>query len=235
MTLNKALVVSSLVLLVILGWLLVRSNENPKPLVAENNTTSTEARDIEQNADFDNKPTLLIGSPDAKVRLIEYIDFKCPNCNKFHQDAGKRVRDEYVASGKVAIEIRNFPFIGPDSGRAARGTYCAHDQNAFAAYHDAVFNYIWDKHYKNGNLKVEIEDVLTSDVLTALVADKLQDSVAFNQCINADTKNSFIDADLLLGADDGINGTPGFIIGGQKITGPANFTTFQTLLDIQLR
>jgi protein-disulfide isomerase len=233
---NKILIATIPILILLLGATIYFSKREPDSNPQSPSSISTKDKeDIEQNADFENKPKLLIGDENAKVKIIEYIDFKCPNCNKFHRDAGKRVREEYVASGKVAIEIRNYPFIGPDSGRAARGAYCANDQGVFSSYHHNVFDYMWDNYYKSGNFEAEIEDVLTAEVLEKLVSGYIPNAEQFRTCLSDEAKNKFIDADLLLGADDKITGTPGFIIGDQKITGPSNFNTFKTLLDIQLQ
>jgi protein-disulfide isomerase len=188
----------------------------------------------EENADFDNKPKLIIGDPDAPVTLVEYGDFKCPSCNQFHHQAGAQLREEYISTGLANIEFRNYPFIGPDSGRAARGAYCANDQGIFTEYHDNVYNYLWDNFYTQDNLAAEFEDVLSLEVLQELIVGDIQDPALFQSCMSSIDYNRFIDADLLLGADEGITGTPGFSVAGRKIIGPSNFNTFKTLLDIEL-
>ncbi len=199
----------------------------------EAKTTETKAQ-LEETADLENRPALIIGDPNANVTLVEYGDFKCPSCNQFHHGVGQRLRSEYIDSGQLKIEFRNFPFIGPDSGRAARATYCANDQGAFTAYHDNVYGYLWDTFYTQGDLNAEFRDVLTFEKLEELMADELADPELFASCIRSEENNKFIDADLLLGADDGITGTPGFVVAGQTITGPSNYNTFKTLIDIEL-
>ncbi|MCA9324129.1 DsbA family protein [Candidatus Saccharibacteria bacterium] len=235
---NKLLTLTAVCLLIVFGWLVfIRSDvndENSKSDI-ESNQLEDETADIEQNADFENRPALIIGSADAPVTLVEYADFKCPSCNQFHHGVGAQLRDEYIDSGRVRIEFRNYPFIGPDSGRAARGSYCAYDQGFFPAYHDKIYNYVWDNYYSKGDMAAEFRDILTVDTIVQIVADDIRDMSTFSACLEDTTKNKFIDADLLLGADDGVTGTPGFVIGGQKITGPSNYNTFKTLLDIQLR
>lgn len=198
-------------------------------------TRLDETDKIQENADFENRPALIIGDPNAPVTLIEYGDFKCPACNQFHHSAGAQIRDEFVASGDVKIEFRNYPFLGPDSGRAARGSYCANDQGVFTKYHDKVYEYLWANYYTQGNLAAEFEDVLTTEKLQSLMADDLEDPKLFEECLGSKDYNRFIDADLLLGADDGITGTPGFVIGDQSVNGPSNFNTFKTLIEIQQR
>ncbi len=178
---------------------------------------------------------LIIGKPDAKVTIVEYADFKCPQCAKFHTTSGQQIRQEYIDSGKAKIEFRAYPFIGPDSGRALRGAYCANELGAFTGYHDDLFSYMWENYYKNADYKVEIEDILTESVLTDIASRAGADKAKFKDCIATDQKNSLIDRDLEASTQDGVQGTPSFLIGGQKIVGPLPFNNFKTLIDINLR
>lgn len=63
----------------------------------------------------------LLGSPNAPVRLIEYIDLQCPYCDEFETQVMPSIVSQYVRPGKLQIEARPLAFIGPDSirGRAA--------------------------------------------------------------------------------------------------------------------
>ena len=189
---------------------------------------------LEERADIENKPTLLIGDENAPVKLIEYADFKCTSCSDFHQKIAPRLKREYIDSGRAAIEYRTFPFIGPDSGVSARAAYCAQDQGAFESLHDAIYDYVWKTYYSKGDMAAQRRDVLTLSTLKELASGKVNDIERFDSCINSDDYNRFIDADLLLGAEDGITGTPGFVIGDQSITGLTNYNTLKTLIDIEL-
>jgi protein-disulfide isomerase len=200
----------------------------------EKNDSTARSEPSQNTADTASKPKLIIGDENAPVTIVEYGDFKCPSCNQFHHTAGAELRNTYISEGTVNIEFRNYPFLGPDSGRAARGSYCAHDQGVFTAYHDNVYNYLWDEFYTQDDIQAEFRDVLTSDKLAELAGDGLRDRQLFIECVNSTEYNKYIDADLELGANDGITGTPGFTVAGRKINGPSNFNTFKTLIDIEL-
>lgn len=200
----------------------------------DRNSSSQQSDSQTQDSRTAEKPKLIIGEENAPVTIVEYGDFKCPACNQFHHTAGAEIRNTYVSDGSTNIEFRNYPFLGPDSGRAARGSYCANDQGVFTAYHDNVYNYLWDNFYTQGDSQAEFRDILTSDKLAELAGDKLRDKQLFIECVNSTKYNEFIDIDLNLGADDGITGTPGFTVNGRKINGPSNFNTFKTLIDIEL-
>jgi protein-disulfide isomerase len=57
----------------------------------------------------------VLGSPSAKITLIEYADPQCPACRLYTESIFPTVVDEYVRTGKLATEFRGFPFIGDDS------------------------------------------------------------------------------------------------------------------------
>jgi protein-disulfide isomerase len=71
---------------------------------------------------------LTLGSPSAKVTLIEYIDLQCPFCRQFDTDVLPNIVDKYVRSGKVKVAARVAAFLGPDSVSARRAMIAAGKQ-----------------------------------------------------------------------------------------------------------
>ena len=57
---------------------------------------------------------MLMGNPDAKIRLIEYGSLTCPHCAEFEEKGGPQLVDKYVKSGQVAWEFRNYVRDGVD-------------------------------------------------------------------------------------------------------------------------
>jgi protein-disulfide isomerase len=51
---------------------------------------------------------MLMGNPEAKVRLIEYGSLTCPHCAEFDEKGAPQLIDKYVKSGQVAWEFRNY-------------------------------------------------------------------------------------------------------------------------------
>jgi protein-disulfide isomerase len=51
----------------------------------------------------------LMGNPGAPVKLVEYASLTCPHCRDFSRDAAVTLRDNYVKSGKLSWEFRSFP------------------------------------------------------------------------------------------------------------------------------
>ncbi|GGO91953.1 DsbA family protein [Stakelama pacifica] len=49
-----------------------------------------------------------MGNPDAPIKLIEYGSRMCPTCRKFEQDGFDPLISNYVNSGKVSFEFRDY-------------------------------------------------------------------------------------------------------------------------------
>ena len=50
----------------------------------------------------------LMGNPNAAVKLVEFGSMTCPHCAEFDHEAMKPLVDNYVKSGRVSLEFRNF-------------------------------------------------------------------------------------------------------------------------------
>ena len=50
----------------------------------------------------------VMGNPNAPVKLVEYASLTCPHCATFSGQATERLKNEYVKSGQVSYEFRNF-------------------------------------------------------------------------------------------------------------------------------
>ena len=72
-----------------------------------------------------------IGNPVAATRLIEYGSFTCSHCGHFARDGMPQLLEQYVKSGKVSFEFRNF-VRDPYDLTAAILSRCAGPQEQFA-------------------------------------------------------------------------------------------------------
>jgi protein-disulfide isomerase len=51
----------------------------------------------------------VMGNPNAPVKLIEYGSRSCPHCAHFTKEGEPLLKSQYVATGKVSYEFRDFP------------------------------------------------------------------------------------------------------------------------------
>ena len=157
---------------------------------------------------------LLVGSPDAPVRILAFEDFSCAHCGTFTRETKPLLEAEYINAGLVSLEFRHMAILGPDSERSAAASECAADQDLFWPYHDILFARQGSAGWAtDGNLKDfarEMNDALGSGGL---------DLDAFDDCVDAGTKELIVRAQtdeatrLVVGAG-GRASTPTFVING---------------------
>ena len=82
----------------------------------------------------------MIGSPSAPITILEWGDYQCTYCYRFHQSSLNSILNEYIDSGKVNLVFKDFPLNGPDSVLAAEASYCAEDQGKYWEYHDELYS-----------------------------------------------------------------------------------------------
>jgi len=164
---------------------------------AEGNARARKVRPVSKARDH------IRGNPDAPVSLIEYSDFECPFCKRFHPTA-----KEIVAAygGKVNWVYRHFPldFHNPAAQREAEAAECAAElggNDAFWRYADLVY----ERTASNGKGVPEGE-------LPAMAASIGLDRAKFDACLKSGRMRARVREDFEEGTAIGINGTPGNIL-----------------------
>ena len=57
-----------------------------------------------------------MGNPDAPVKLVEYASITCPHCGEFAEAATQDLENTFVRSGQVSYEYRPFMIFPTDPG-----------------------------------------------------------------------------------------------------------------------
>ena len=81
----------------------------------------------------------ILGDPLATITILEWGDYQCTFCYRFHESSLKTIIDDYIDTGKVKLVFKDFPLNGPDSILAAEASYCAEDQEKYWEYHDELY------------------------------------------------------------------------------------------------
>lgn len=173
------------------------------------------------------------GNQDAPITIVEFSDFQCPFCARFQIQTLPLILEQYVETGKVKFVYRDFPIQNshPNAMPAAAASECAHEQNKYWEYHDALFENqgVWNK--------VDIASAVTIFKEFAAELDLNQDQ--FINCLDSGKYIEEINNDLKDGRDYGVTGTPGFFIGNEengfvKLNGAQPFEAFKNIIDSQL-
>ncbi|NIL99821.1 MAG: thioredoxin domain-containing protein [Gammaproteobacteria bacterium] len=145
----------------------------------------------------------IYGSADARISLIEYSDFECPYCKRFHPTA-KQAVDAY--GGKVNWVYRHFPlgFHNPLAQKEAEASECAAEiggNDGFWRYADALYA----RTRSNGK-------GFPLDGLVPLAAELGLDQARFSDCFESERHAERVQEDFREGQAIGISGTPGNIL-----------------------
>lgn len=141
------------------------------------------------------------GSRNAQVFLIEYSDFECPFCQRFHPTA-QQVVDEY--DGQVAWVYRHFPLrtIHPKAEAAAQASECAAEQGGdegFWAFTDVLFS----------------DPTMLSDLGSAATKAGLN-ATSLQSCVDSEKYKDRVESDYQGGLASGVTGTPGSFVVNSK-------------------
>ena len=82
-------------------------------------------------------PDMMVGNADASVTVIEYASFTCPHCASFHAGPYKKLKKDYIDTGKIKFVFREVYFdkVGVWSSLIAR---CG-GQERFFGIADLIF------------------------------------------------------------------------------------------------
>ncbi len=116
-------VVALIVVAIVLGFLLTGGNSSSSSTPARGSVTNALPGAAEAQRLFAGIPQNgnVLGSHNAPVTVVQYIDLQCPFCQEFEAQAMPKLLARYVRNGKVKIEARPIAFIGPDSERGRAG------------------------------------------------------------------------------------------------------------------
>ncbi len=143
------------------------------------------------------------GNPNAVISLIEYSDFECPYCKRFHATVKKVIEE---SDGKVNWVYRHYPlpFHNPNAQKEAEASECAAalgDNTTFWKYTDAIYT-----RTTSGGKGFPMNQLVPLAVELGL------EGPAFQECLDSGQQTERVNADLAEGKRIGITGTPGSII-----------------------
>lgn len=81
----------------------------------------------------------VLGSPDAPVTMVQYIDLQCPVCREFETGVMPTITSRYVREGKVKVITRPIAFIGAESEVGRRAALSAGLQNRLAQFNQLIY------------------------------------------------------------------------------------------------
>jgi protein-disulfide isomerase len=166
------------------------------------------AKKMPYAAVLDTPQSRIIGSPKARLKIIEYSDFQCPSCAHVEPTI-HTVLDAF--NGRVVFVFKYFPLTmaHKNSLPAAHAAACAEQQNKFWQYHDRLFatQPSW----------APLPDATTTFVS---IAEDLHLNVNdFKTCFQDPVTLTPVLQDMADGKRLDIHSTPTFIFGDERMVG----------------
>ena len=152
----------------------------------------------------------VLGDANAPVTIVEFSDFECPFCARFHQQTLPQIVQNYVDTGLVNIVYRDFPLdaIHPNAIITHMAAECAHEQSMFWPYHDMLFER--QEEWNNLDAQGVVNKVVEYAQSMPL------DMTLFVACMDNPETSQEVYRDKQAGVEYGVTGTPAFFIGNDQ-------------------
>ena len=163
------------------------------------------------------------GNMNAKVVIHEWSDFQCPFCGRVEPTVAQVMKDY---GDRIKFVWHDLPLpMHPDAplaAQAGREAYAQKGPSAFWAMHDKMFT---------NQQKIKRDD------LDGYAKDLNLNMDKWKAALDGSTHTSEIEADKKAGNDDGISGTPAFLVvpgsatSGYYISGAQGYGKFRKVIE----
>lgn len=208
--------------------------------VADNQATADAAaaeaaakEKLKQVPAFDPNTDRYRGNKDAEVVMIEYSDFECPFCNRFHPTM-MQVMEEY--GDQVVWVYRHFPLsFHPNAAPLAEASECVAESGgltAFWKFTDSVYEKMGDGSIYGTNAAAK---QVTTDMMVSLATAAGANGNQVRSCLDSQEMSQKVKDSQAGGSQAGVTGTPGTIIVSKKggydlVPGAVPFEQVQAML-----
>lgn len=166
---------------------------------------------------------MVLGSPDAKVTIVEYASLTCSHCARFHKETMPKLKAEFIDTGKVRLVYRDFPFDEP-SFRAAMLARCS-GKERFFGFIDALYqsqeNWATPNGWKPGLARIAKLGGMSQETFDQCLANKAVEEPILAKRLEGNQKF-------------GVDSTPTFFINGEKVSGAYPFEKFAEIIKRKL-
>ncbi len=130
-----------------------------------------------------------LGSANAPVTIIEFSDYQCSYCAKLYSTVKKKIKADYINTGKVKLYFRDLPLPMHDKAKdMALATRCANEQGKFWEMHNKIFE------NQNKWAYSSLSDAMK--IVDSYAAEFALDSTKFKSCMESKKYENEINEDV---------------------------------------
>lgn len=161
------------------------------------------------------------GNVNASITIVEYSDFECPFCSRFHPTMLRALSDY---PDEVRWVYRHFPLrnIHPQAQPAAEASECVAEQKGdegFWNFVDAMF---------------ENQERLGGEYYREVAGEIGVNLAQFDSCVSSNKYAARVNDDYNGGIQLGVTGTPGSFVNGVPVPGAVPYEQLQSIIEAQL-
>lgn len=162
---------------------------------------------------------------DASIYVVEFSDFGCVHCQRFHQQTFPTLREEYVETGRVAWKYIPVTIGGfPNAQEVTEAAECAAEQGAFFDVSGRL--------YEDPDAWSRADDPY--EVVTEWAGEEGLDVDDFQACIEEGEVRHRVQEYTETARELGLRATPTFVVNGQPVEGAPPLEAFQEFFETQL-
>ena len=167
-----------------------------------------------------------LGDASAPLTIVEFSDFECSYCRRFHEQVFPQLKRQYIDTGLVRFVHKDLPLpFHHHALSAAAAARCAGEQNRYWDVYAALFDQ---------------QNCLDCMGVLSIAAKEELDMAELRTCMERKSTVAMINANRSEASLHNINATPTFILGpsridgtldGRVIEGALPWKTFKTTID----
>ena len=150
------------------------------------------------------------GSGDASITVVEFSDYGCGYCRRFHTETFPTISEEYIETGKV-----RWKYVTYVSGMFANGLAAAYAAECAGA--EDLFSPMSHLLYERQSDWKSLGDPMP--VFEELARDVGVEADDFRACVAEERYKPRVRSGILSGARLGVRGTPSFLVNGVPLVG----------------
>ncbi|TVP43740.1 MAG: hypothetical protein EA350_13175 [Gemmatimonadales bacterium] len=159
----------------------------------------------------------------APIRIVEFSDFGCVYCARFHMRDYGELHDEFVEGGDVVWKYVPVTIGGfPNGNEAALTAECVAEQGAFPVIRDRLF--------EERERWLAAGESEAAELFRGYAQDAGVDLDAWESCLTAGDAAARIELSNRVAAELGVSGTPTFLVQGFPVQGAPALADFQQAL-----
>jgi protein-disulfide isomerase len=171
------------------------------------------------------EPYATLGDPNAPLTVVEFADFGCEFCRRFHVLTFGALKAEYVDTGKVYYVYKDLPVTSRQGALAAQAAECGGAQGRYWELHDALFA---EPEAWYGSETGALERIRAAAKEAGL------DTTALAACIAGGDQLANVDRNFAEAQTLRVYGTPTFLINTKLLAGAQPIEVWREVLDREL-